>query len=140
MSNPNEDGQPDTYLGTSWYSGTMDNGGVHYNSGVANYWFYLLSVGGSGTNDNGDVFNVDSLGIDVAAQIAYRALSVYLTSTSQYFDARLATIQAASDLYGDCSNEMVQTANAWYAVGVGMAIAITMYISMKSPHLSPHAV
>lgn len=123
MSNPNEDGQPDTYLGTDWYVGVMDNGGVHYNSGVANYWFYLLSEGGSGTNDNGDVFSVDSLGIDVAAQIAYRALSVYMTSTSQYFDTRLATIQAAADLFGDCSHEMIQTANAWYAVGVGMAVA-----------------
>ncbi len=123
MSNPNEDSQPDTYLGTDWYVGIIDNGGVHTNSGVANYWFYLLSEGGSGTNDIGNVFNVDSLGIDKASQIAYRALSVYLTSTSNYNDTRLATIQAATDLYGACSNEMIQTANAWYAVGVGMAIS-----------------
>ena len=38
MNNPNLGGQPDTYLGTSWYTGTGDNGGVHYNSGVQNFW------------------------------------------------------------------------------------------------------
>ncbi len=123
MSDPNEDGQPDTYLGTNWFSGTMDNGGVHYNNSVGNYWFYLLSVGGSGTNDLGNYFSVDSIGIEKAAQIAYRTLSVYLTSNSQYADARLASIQAATDLFGHCSNEMMQTVNAWYAVGIGMAVA-----------------
>ena len=49
--NPNTYGQPDTYLGTDWYTGTADNGGVHTNSGVQNHWFYLVSEGGSGTND-----------------------------------------------------------------------------------------
>ncbi|HNW89792.1 MAG TPA: M4 family metallopeptidase [Bacteroidales bacterium] len=123
MSDPNEDDQPDTYLGNFWFSGTMDNGGVHYNSGVANYWFYLISAGDTGTNDLGNVYSIDSIGIEKAAQIAYRALSVYMTSSSGYADARLATIQAAIDIYGNCSNEMVQTVNAWYAVGLGMAIA-----------------
>ncbi|HOY30618.1 MAG TPA: M4 family metallopeptidase [Bacteroidales bacterium] len=123
MSDPNEDGQPDTYLGTNWYTGTLDNGGVHRNSGVANYWFYLLSEGGSGTNDNGRVYLVDSIGIEKAAQIAYRALSVYLTPASNFYDMRIASIQAATDLYGSCSNEMAQTANAWFAVGVGMGIS-----------------
>ena len=130
MSNPNEDGQPDTYKGTNWYVGVMDNGGVHTNSGVANYWFYLLSEGGSGTNDIGNTFSVDSIGIDKAAQIAYRALSVYLTNTSDYKDARMATIQAAIDLYGSCSPEVIATTNGWYAVGVGQAVADNdVYIS-----------
>ena len=130
MSDPNEDDQPDTYLGTNWYSGTMDNGGVHYNNSVGNFWFYLLSVGGSGTNDLGNYFSVDSIGIEKASQIAYRTLSVYLTSNSQYADFRLASIQAATDLFGHCSNEMMQTVNSWYAVGIGMAVADNdVYIS-----------
>ncbi len=123
MSNPNADQQPDTYLGTYWYTGALDQGGVHTNSGVANYWFYLLSVGGSGTNDNGHYFSVDGVGIDTAAQIAYLALTQYMTSTSQYSDCRLATMQAAADIFGLCSDVYIQCANAWYAVGVGMAIA-----------------
>ena len=42
MSNPNSRSQPDTYKGTYWYTGTADNGGVHTNSGVGNFMFYLL--------------------------------------------------------------------------------------------------
>ena len=45
MSNPNAYGQPDTYLGTDWYKGAADNHGVHTNSGVGNFMFYLLVQG-----------------------------------------------------------------------------------------------
>lgn len=123
MANPNADDQPDTYLGEFWYTGDLDYGGVHYNNGVGNFWFYLLSEGGSGTNDLGHSYQVAGLGMDTAARIAYRALTTYLTSTSEYMDARMATLQSAIDLFGMCSNEYVQCANAWYAVGVGMAVA-----------------
>lgn len=121
MSNPKQEGQPDTYKGTNWYSGSGDNGGVHTNSGVLNHWFYILSVGKSGTNDIGNSYNVTGIGIEKAEKIAFRAISVYLTSSSKYADARTATIQAAKDLYGAGSNEEIQTTNAWYAVGVGSA-------------------
>lgn len=118
MSNPNAYNQPDTYLGTNWYTGTGDNGGVHINSGVLNYWFYLLTMGGSGTNDHGVVYNVTGIGMDKAAAIAYRLNTFYLISTSEFFDARILGIQAAEDLYGIGSNEAIQTANAWTAVGL----------------------
>lgn len=120
-SNPNAYSQPDTYLGTYWYTGTGDNGGVHTNSGVQNYWFYLLSQGGSGTNDIGNAFSVTGIGLTKAAAIAFRTLTVYLTSGSQYADARTYSIQAATDLYGACSAEVIATTNAWYAVGIGSA-------------------
>jgi Zn-dependent metalloprotease len=42
-SDPNAEGQPDTYKGTFWYAGTADSGGVHTNSGVLNHWFYFSS-------------------------------------------------------------------------------------------------
>lgn len=119
LSNPNDYGQPDTYQGTNWYTGTADNGGVHYNSGVLNHWFYILTVGKSGTNDNGDSFNVTGIGIDKSAAIAYRMESVYMTSNAQYADARSAGISAAEDLYGTGSAEVIATTNAFYAVGVG---------------------
>ena len=40
MSNPNTFNHPDTYLGTNWFdtSSPIDNGGVHINSGVQNYY------------------------------------------------------------------------------------------------------
>ena len=115
MSNPNAYNQPDTYLGTNWYTGTGDNGGVHINSGVLNYWFYLLSVGGSGVNDHGVSYNVTGITMDKAAAIAYRLNTFYLVPTSEYFDARILGIQAAEDLYGIGSAEAIETANAWTA-------------------------
>jgi Zn-dependent metalloprotease len=119
MANPNAYSQPDTYMGDMWYTGNGDNGGVHYNSGVQNYWFYLLCIGGQGTNDFGNNYMVDSIGMEKAAAIAYRTLNYYLTSGSKYLDARLSSIQAAEDIYGTCSPEVNAVMNAWYAVGVG---------------------
>ncbi len=119
FSVPNSMGQPDTYLGTSWYTGTGDNGGVHTNSGVSNYWFYLLTQGGTGVNDFSTSYTVTSIGMTNAAKIAFRALTVYFTSGTNYAAARTLTIKAAEDLFGVCSNEVYQTKSAWYAVGVG---------------------
>lgn len=115
MSNPKALQQPDTYLGTYW-----DNTDEpHINDGPCIYWFYLLSVGGSGTNDNSDAYNVSGITMANAAAIAYRAMTTYMTPGTTYADVRNYTIQAAKDLYGPCANEVIQTANAWYAVGVG---------------------
>ncbi|MBI4648811.1 MAG: M4 family metallopeptidase [Bacteroidia bacterium] len=114
-------GQPDTYNGDFWNTGNCDNGGVHINSGVQNFWFFLLAEGGSGTNDNEDNYNVTGIGREKAAAIAYRNLTVYLTSSSDYSDAKNGAIFAAMDLYGTCSFEVLQTVNAWNAVGVTSA-------------------
>ena len=123
MSNPKTEGQPDTYKGTNWYTGTADSGGVHTNSGVLNHWFYILSVGKSGTNDKGSTYNVTGITIAKAEKIAFRTESVYLTASSNYAAARTGAIQAATDLYGAGSAEVIATTNAWYAVGVGAAYA-----------------
>jgi bacillolysin len=125
MANPNAYSQPDTYGGTYWKavnctpSSTNDYCGVHTNSGVLNYWYYLLVNGGNGTNDKGFAFSVSGIGLDKAAQIAYRTLTTYLTSASTYANARTYSLQSATDLYGATSNEYTQTVNAWNAVGVG---------------------
>lgn len=127
MSNPNalpvSDPDPDTYNGTNWATGTADNGGVHSNSGVQNYWFYLLTNGGSGTNDNNDDFSVDGIGWAAAAWITYWGYINYMTTAGNYVDAREATIFQANDSYGSCSYAAIQTGNAWYAAGVGTALA-----------------
>jgi Zn-dependent metalloprotease len=119
MANPKLYSHPDTYLGTNWYTGSGDNGGVHTNSGVLNYWFYRLTVGGSGINDLGNAYNVTGLGIVDAAKVAYRMLNVYLTPNSQYADARFYGIKSAVDLFGACSPEVESVTNAFYAIGVG---------------------
>ncbi len=119
MSNPKSFGDPDTYRGDNWEDGAVDNGGVHTNSSVQNYWFYLLSDGGSGTNDKGHSYDVPGMGRAAAAEIAYRMNNVYLTPTSNFHDARNAALQAAKDIYGSCSDEVLLVNATWYAVGVG---------------------
>ena len=121
MSNPNSKGDPDTYLGTFWYTGTADSGGVHTNSGVLNHWFYILTVGKSGTNNapTPDTYSVTGIGMTKAAEIAYIAERDYLTPNSTYADARNATIEAASSIYCANSPEVIAVTNAWYAVNVG---------------------
>lgn len=126
MSNPKARQDPDTYGGVHYYTGTADNGGVHTNSGVQNHWFYLLSVGGSGTNDNGDAYNVTGITINKAELIAHRNRAVYLTSSSDYEDARFFSTESAIDIYGPCSAELASTVNAWYAVGVGDAYSASV--------------
>lgn len=125
FSNPNNssDGyaaQPDTYGGQYWIDTELskDNGGVHTNSGVQNYWFYLLSEGGNGTNDNSYKFSVTGIGIDKAVQIAYRNLIYYLTPEATFEDSRNGSIQAAIDLYGSNSQEVNSVVAAWNAVGI----------------------
>lgn len=133
MSNPNSgpaalaSQQPDTYQGTYWVdpASTTDDGGVHTNSGVGNYWFYLLSAGGSGTNDIGNAFNVTGITIQKAEKIAYRTLANYLTPNSQFIDAYTASKQAVTDLYGATGNEQQQNVKAWYAVGIGTGLLAT---------------
>ena len=136
MSDPKSEGQPDTYKGTNWYTGTGDNGGVHTNSGVLNHWYYLLAAGGSGTNDLGNSFNVTGVTIDVAANIVWRMESVYMTANTTYADARNFSIQAATDLYGSGSNQVIQTTNAWHAVGVGAAYGTLNYCSSNGKDAS----
>ncbi len=114
MEDPNEFEDPDTYMGDFWDPG----GAVHTNSGVQNKWFQLMTDGGTGTNDNGDDYDVVGIGIDDAGAIAFRNLTVYLTPDSEYVDARLGALQAATDLFGRRSQQYMTTAAAWDAVGV----------------------
>lgn len=124
MENPKNPGgfsqQADTYEGQFWInpSSPFDNGGVHYNSGVQNYWFYLLSEGGSGTNDNDDDYLIDGLGIEAAQEIAFNNLMNYMIPQASYNDAYVGAMQVAKDLYDIPSYAYTQTAKAWYAVGL----------------------
>lgn len=140
MANPNSaaapaiPNQPDTYKGKYWASTTssVDSGGVHINSGVGNFWFYLLSVGGSGTNDIGNKYYVAGITIQKAEKIAYKALNSGLSKTATYMDMYNATKNAAATLYGNNSEEWKQVVNAWYAVGIGNAPASNQNVEMET--------
>lgn len=121
MDYPNNYWQPDTYNGQYWQDyniNTADNGGVHTNSGVMNYWFYLLTQGGSGTNDHGYNYVVTGIGFEKSEQIVYHALTNYFTQKTDYSLAAVYTIASAIELYGVCSDEANSVIAAWKAVGV----------------------
>jgi bacillolysin len=115
MANPKQLKQPDTYKGINW----DPNGEVHNNNGPCIFWYYLMCQGKTGTNDNNAAYNVTAIGMDDAAKIAFRALTVYFTPSTTYADARTYAIQASTDLFGACSQQTITCTNAWYAVGVG---------------------
>ncbi|MEV7353561.1 M4 family metallopeptidase [Kitasatospora sp. NPDC091276] len=121
MDQPSKDGQS----ADSWSAG-VGNLDVHYSSGVANHFFYLLSEGSGAKSINGFDYNsptadgssLAGIGRDKAAQIWYRALTVYFTSTTDYAGARAGTLSAAADLYGNGSAEYNAVAATWTAVNV----------------------
>lgn len=119
MSNPKSHSYPNTYGGQYWYTGTGNAGGIHINSGVLSHWFYILAEGKAGTNDLGNSYSIVGIGKDKAAKIVYRAEAVYFTATTNYAQARELTLQAAKDLYGVGSPEVIAVCQSWYAVGVG---------------------
>jgi Zn-dependent metalloprotease len=109
------------------YSGGIGGLDVHYSSGVANHFFYLLAEGavvpggfvlsGNDLVCNGDT-GLAGIGREAAGRIWYRALAVYMTSNTGYSGARAATLDAAADLYGTGSAEYDAVAAAWDAVNV----------------------
>ncbi|MGA5041198.1 M4 family metallopeptidase [Streptomyces capoamus] len=121
MDKPSKDGGSADYWSSS--VGTKD---VHYSSGVANHFFYLLSEGSGSKTINGVTYNsptyngsaVTGIGRAKALQIWYKALTTYMTSTTNYKAARTATLNAASALYGSTSTEYKAVAAAWSAVNV----------------------
>lgn len=111
---------PTTYMGTYWYDSSkpkFTKDASHTNCSVQNYFYYLLCEGGSGTNDNGDAYQLTGIGLEKSRQIAYRTLTQYATESSRFADIRLGFIQSAKDLYGEGS-EAEAVAKAWDAVGV----------------------
>ncbi|QTE00996.1 M4 family metallopeptidase [Streptomyces cyanogenus] len=122
MDKPSKDGASKD----NWYSG-IGGVDVHYSSGPANHFFYLLSEGSGAKVVNGVSYNsptadglpVTGIGRDKALQIWYRALSTKWTSTTNYAGARTGSLAAAGELYGTSSAEYKAVQDAWAGVGVG---------------------
>ncbi len=137
MNNPTQDGQSYDYY-PERYTGTSDYGGVHLNSGIANLAFYLLSQGGTHPRSKTTTV-VTGIGITKAEQIFYRALTTYMTTSTNFQGARNATAQAAADLYGGTSSaEYTQVQNCWTAVGVpgGPVVVTTLSNGVPVSNLS----
>lgn len=119
LSNPSAFGQPDTYGGFNWESGSVDNGGVHTNSGVINHWFFLLANGGLGTNDLGNAYDVQGIGMANAMELVSLLQSDYLTPTTDMHEMRELALIAAGELWYYCSENYIAVVEAFYAVGIG---------------------
>ncbi|MFJ2725133.1 M4 family metallopeptidase [Streptomyces collinus] len=102
---------------------------VHAGSGVSSHAYYLLAEGSgkktiNGVNYNSPTFHgvtVKGIGRTKATAIFYRALTRYMVSTTDFHDARVATLKAAKDLYGATSTEYKTVDKAWAAVNVTAA-------------------
>ena len=123
----------DNYSQSCYDPATTPTAEVHSNSGIGNHFFYLLAEGavvpagfGAGTWANlgtGDMVcngntAITGIGRDAAQKIWYRALTVYMTSSTNYAGARAATISASTDLYGAASAQTNAVKAAWSAVNV----------------------
>ncbi len=124
MVNPSDDGAS----ADCWYSGVgkLD---VHLSSGVTNHLFYLLAEGTNAGQPSRTCRSTDTrvasgqgtvqgVGRQKAERIWYRALTVYMTSGTNFAGARQATIKAATDLHGAGSAEVASVMAAWSAVNV----------------------
>ncbi|MGX5212499.1 M4 family metallopeptidase [Streptomyces violaceus] len=122
MDKPSKDGSSKD----SWYSG-IGSIDVHYSSGPANHFFYLLSEGSGTKTINGVTYNsstsdglpVTGIGRDKAEKIWFRALTTKFTSTTNYAGARTGTLAATGELYGTDSAEYKAVQHAWAGINVG---------------------
>ncbi|MBX3397030.1 MAG: M4 family metallopeptidase [Phycisphaerae bacterium] len=110
-ANPNSvsqfNGIPNPANMSQYINTSEDNGGVHLNSSIINHCFYLLAQGMQ-----------DSIGINNAAAIFYRANTNHLTQNSQFVDCRLACILAADEIFGAGSMQSQATARAFDTVQI----------------------
>ena len=102
--NPNSNGYQPASV-EDQFRGSADNGGVHINSGIPNRAFFLF-------------WNDEEVSTEEAEKVYYRALTEYLIRSSQFVDARLAVVQAATDLHGANSPEVSAANAAFDAVGI----------------------
>jgi len=146
MYKPSLDGfSPDAW------SPDLDYMDVHFSSGPMNRAFYYMSQGASAALAAPSYSNylpagMPGIGNDAAARIWYRALTVYLTPSSNYKQARTAALRAAQDLFppdasGNASAQTIAVRKAFGAINVGDPYATVDDLTNPSvvPSLTPAA-
>lgn len=130
MANPNNGG---TNLNSQgWqpkhvnekYNGSSDNGGVHINSGITNYAYYLFA-----TNS--------AVGKGTAELVFYRALTTYLVASSKFIDCRAAVEQSCKDLYPTNAAIITAAQNAFGQVGIGQGGTTTGTVYQQDLPVNP---
>ena len=118
LNNPVAGGEPDHYALRQFIGTPTDDGGVHFNLTIATHAFYLAVAGGQNRFSRITVPGVGMANLERIERVFYRAFTMLMAPNSRFSDARRATIQAATDLFGAGSNERAQVELAWTAVGV----------------------
>lgn len=109
---------PKYYHGQYWYYGYDNVRAAHFNAGVQNHWFYKLA---------------NSAAIYHAAYISYRNLTTKLNNQSDFAHSRIGSVQAAKEMYGQCSPIVNKTIQAWSEVGVGSGSSDINCVSITGP-------
>jgi hypothetical protein len=115
MYNPSLAGDPNCW------STAIPNTEVHAAAGPLNHWFYLVSQGsnpaGGPASPTCNSTSVTGIGIQAAGRIYYNAM-LAKTSTWRYANVRLASLNAAVNLFGANSAQCATVKAAWNAVSV----------------------
>ena len=130
LANPNNGGTG--INSTGWqpkhvnekYNGSSDNGGVHINSGITNYAYYLFANNGA-------------VGKNTAEQVFYRALTTYLVASSKFIDCRAAVEQSCKDLFPTNAAIITAAQNAFGQVGIGAGGTTTGVVYQQDLPVNP---
>ncbi|WP_431952865.1 M4 family metallopeptidase [Actinacidiphila sp. bgisy167] len=129
-----------------YWSPSAKSAEAHMAAGIGDHFFYLMAEGSGRKTINGVDYDsptydgqpVAGIGLHNATNVVYRALTVYMTSTTDYPGARTATLQAAADLFGTQSDAYESVANAWAGVNVGPRFV--QHIAVESLPTEPVAL
>jgi thermolysin len=135
LANPSVFGDPDhwskRYIPSGPPGADNDWGGVHTNSTIISHAFYLAIEGGTNRTSGLTVQGVGDKNREQIEKIFYRAFVYNLPSRATFSTARVATIQAARDLYGTGSAAEAAVTQAWNAVGVTSTSSPTAVAPMQ---------
>ena len=129
----------------NYFCGTSDGGGVHTNSGVPNHAFAMLV---DGKSFNG--VDIPSIGMIKAANIYFRAMTVYQTPTTNFAQHADALEQSCADLigqpltdvFGDPSDQVIAAADCDAVAAAMLAVEMRQDPTEKCgylPVLAPEA-
>ena len=114
MDDPTSVGHPEYYRGPNW----QDGANVHTNSSIGNLFYVILADGRSGTNLDGDAYDVTGIGVVEAAQFIFHTNRHYLTESSNYTAYYEACLLAAEEFYAGDPDMLLNIQEAWKAVGL----------------------
>jgi|GEM_PF-1014649 len=131
LKNPSERGHPKVYndVARGWKNTNVtcwagnDFCGVHINSGVSNFFFYLLSEGTDEAvrvNVLDTPYKVNGIGMDDAFQVFYKTWTLEAYNNIDFHSFANSTVSVAKDIFPNQGEKVQSVINAWHAVGINL--------------------